>query len=58
MGQEYYTLVQTCDGLSPETCETEVPSQMVGDLIFLLAVLVFLQALIACGMLFNTFTRK
>jgi len=58
MGQEYYTIVTACDGLTPETCESEIPSQIVGDIIFFLALITFLQLLVACGLFFNTFTKK
>lgn len=37
---------------------TEYPSYIVGDILFYLGIIIFLQTLMVCGIFFNTFTRK
>lgn len=57
MGETFITIEQTC---SPDgtICSLLVPSHVLGDIIFTLAILVFLNSLITFGLLFNTFIKK
>lgn len=57
MGETYITIEQTCS-LDGTTCTSLVPSHVLGDVIFTLALILFFQALVALGILFNTFIKK
>lgn len=50
------TSTTTFDGV--DTYVTVYPSYYLGDIIFFLGIIIFFQALCACGILFNTFSRK
>jgi len=57
MGETFITIEQTCspDGI---ICSLLLPSHAVGDIVFTLALILFFQALVALGILFNTFIKK
>jgi len=57
MGETFITIEQTC---SPDgtICSLLVPSHVLGDVIFTLALVLFFQVLIALGLIFNTFIKK
>jgi len=57
MGETFITIEQTC---SPDgtVCSLLVPSHVLGDVIFTLALVLFFQVLISLGLIFSTFIKK
>lgn len=47
-----------CTGTDPQTCLTTMPGYLLGDLLFLLATIIFLLTLTTCGLIFNTFISR